>query len=78
MAGQQNLFENNQENLFNKHNKCLIKQVDMWYIKEKFAIETEYDEKKALHEYLLKEMYKTDNCEVIEYLNKKSSEEEHN
>lgn len=76
MAGQQNLFENNQENLFNKHNKCLIKQVDMWYIKEKFAIETEYDEKKALHEYLLKEMYKTDNCEVIEYLNENNSYEE--
>ncbi len=76
MAGQQNLFENNQENLFNKHNKCLIKQVDMWYIKEKFAIETEYDEKKALHEYLFKEMYKTDNCEVIEYLNENNSYEE--
>ena len=71
MAGQQNIFENNQESLFNKHNKCLIKQVDLWYINEKFAIKTEYDEKIALHEYLLKDMYKTNNCELMKFLDKK-------
>ena len=71
MAGQHNIFDNNQETLFNKHNKSLMNQVELWYIKDKFAIKTEYKEEKALHEYLLKEMYKTDNCEVIKFLNKK-------
>lgn len=71
MAGQHNIFDNNQENLFNKHNKSLMNQVDLWYINDKFAIKTEYKEEKALHEYLLKEMYKTDDCEVIDFLNKK-------
>jgi hypothetical protein len=71
LAGQHNIFENSRENLFNQHNKRLIKQVDLWYIQDKFAIETEYKEEKALHEYLLKEMYKTDDCEVLDFLNKK-------
>ena len=71
MSGQHNIFENNQEYLFNKHNKSLMNQVELWYIKDKFAVKTEYKEEKALHEYLLKEMYKTDNCEVIKFLNKK-------
>ncbi len=71
MSGQHNIFENNQENLFNKHNGNLINQVELWYIKDKFAIKTEYTEEKALYEYLLKEVYKTDNCEVIKFLNKK-------
>ncbi len=71
MAGQQNIFDNNQENLFNKHNKALMNQVDLWYINDKFAIKTEYDEGKTIHNYLLKEMYKTENCELIHFLNKK-------
>ena len=71
MAGQGNIFKNNRQTLFNKHNKSLMNQVELWYINDKFAIETEYKEEKALHEYLLKEMYKTDNCEVIDFLNKK-------
>lgn len=71
MAGRDNIFKNDKETLFNKHNKSLIHQVDLWYISDKFAIETEYKEKKALQDYLLKEMYSTKNCEVIDFLNKK-------
>lgn len=71
MSGQHSIFDNNQEYLFNKHNKSLMNQVELWYIKDKFAVKTEYKEQTALYEYLLKEMYKTDNCEVIKFLNKK-------
>ena len=48
-----------------------MNQVELWYINDKFAVKTEYKEEKALHEYLLKEMYKTNDCEVIDFLNKK-------
>lgn len=71
MAGQQQIFDYNQENLLNKYNSCLMKQVDLWYINDKFAIKTEYKEEKALQHYLLKEMFTTKNCEVIDFLNKK-------
>ena len=71
MAGQENIFEYDKQTLFNKHNKSLINQVDLWYINDKFAIKTEYKEEKALQDYLLKEMYSTKNCEVIDFLNKK-------
>ena len=71
MAGQHNIKENNQQNLFNKHNGLLMKQLDLWYIQDKFAIKTEYKETETVYNYLLKELYKTDNCEVIDFLNKK-------
>ena len=71
MAGQQNIFEYDKQALFNKHNESLINQVDLWYINDKFAIKTEYKEEKALQDYLLKEMFTTKNCEIIDFLNKK-------
>lgn len=71
MAGQHNIFNYNQNTLFDKHNDSLMNQVNLWYIKEKFNIETEYKEEKALYDYLLKDMYKTENCEVMDFLNKK-------
>ena len=71
MVGQENIFEYNKKTLFNKHNKSLINQVDLWYINDKFAIKTEYKEEKALQDYLLKEMFATKNCEIIDFLNKK-------
>lgn len=71
MAGQDNIFKNDKQTLFKKHNKSLMNQVELWYINDKFAVKTEYKEEKALQDYLLKEMYSTKNCEVIDFLNKK-------
>lgn len=71
MAGKQNQFENNQETLFNKHNKLLMNDVDLWYINDKFAIKTEYNENIAMYNYLMKELYQTSDCELIKFLNKK-------
>lgn len=70
MAGQGNIFKNNRQTLFNKHNKSLMNQVELWYINDKFAIETEYKEEKAIHDYLMVEMLKMDNCETIASLTK--------
>lgn len=71
MAGQESFYEYNQEYLFDKYNTSLMNQVDLWYINEKFSIETEYDEKTVLYNYLLKDLYKETDCEVIKFLNKK-------
>ena len=71
MAGQQNIFDYNQEALFIKHSKSLMNQVELWYINDKFAIETEYKEEKALRDYLLQDMYKTNDCEVLKFIDKK-------
>ena len=71
MAGQDNIFKNDKQTLFKKHNKSLMNQVELWYINDKFAVKTEYKEEKTLQDYLLKEMYSTKNCEVIDFLNKK-------
>ena len=46
-------------------------QLDLWYIQDKFAVKTEYKEEDIVYNYLLKEVYKTENCEVIDFLNKK-------
>ena len=71
MAGRDNIFKNDRQTLFNKHNDSLINQVDLWYINDKFTIKTEYKEEKALQDYLLKKMFAAKNCEIIDFLNKK-------
>ena len=48
-----------------------MNQVDLWYINDKFAIKTEYNESIAMYNYLMTELYKSDDCEVIKFLNKK-------
>ena len=71
MSGKQNQFENNQETLFNKHNKLLMNDVDLWYINDKFAIKTEYNENTAMYNYLMKDLYQNGDCELIKFLNRK-------
>ena len=70
MAGRDNIYNTNQTTLFKKHNKSLMNQVELWYIKDKFAVQTEYDGNKALYSYLLKDMLITHDCELIKFLNK--------
>lgn len=71
MAGQNQIEQYNQETLFNKYNKELMNQVALWYIKDKFAVQTDYDEYKALESYMFKELYETEDCEVKKFLKKK-------
>jgi len=72
--GQQNLFDYNQKTLFTKHSKSLINQVEMWYINDKFAITTDYKEEKALMNYLLQDLFKTNDCELMEAIDRKLKE----
>jgi len=71
MAGQHQIYNTNRNTLFNKHNKLLMNQVDLEYLSDKFAVKTEYKETDLIHNYLLKELYETKNCEVLDFLNKK-------
>ena len=71
MAGQVQIQKYNQESLYDYHSDKLLKQADLYYLKEKFALKTEYDELKTIHSYLLKDVLCTENCEIITFLNKK-------
>lgn len=71
MAGQVQLSKYNQESLYNYHSELLLKQADCYFLKEKFAIESGFNDIKAIYSNLLKEVLCTDECEIINFLNKK-------
>jgi hypothetical protein len=57
--GQHQIYNTDRRSLFNKHNNLLMKQVDLEYLSDKFAVKKEYKETDLRHNYLLKEVYKT-------------------
>jgi hypothetical protein len=71
MGGQVQILEINKDSLFEKFSNTLLKQADLLYLKEKFAIESNYNQSKAFHAHLMKEVMCTDDCEIIKFLNKK-------
>ena len=71
MAGQVQILEINKDSLFEKFSNTLLKQADLLYLKEKFAIKTKYDELKTIHSFMLKETLCTKNCEIKNFLDKK-------
>ena len=71
MSGQVQILEINKDSLFEKFSNTLLKQADLLYLKEKFAIQSEYSQSKAFHAYLMQEVLCTDDCEIITFLNKK-------
>jgi hypothetical protein len=71
MGGQVQILEINKDSLFEKFSNTLLKQADLLYLKEKFAIESNYNQSKAFHANLMKEVMCTDDCEIIKFLNKK-------
>ena len=71
MSGQIQILEINKDSLFEKFSNALLKQADLLYLKEKFAIQSEYSQSKAFHAYLMQEVMCTDDCEIIKFLNKK-------
>ena len=71
MSGQVQILEINKDSLFEKFSNTLLKQADLLYLKEKFAIQSEYNQSKAFHAYLMQEVLCTDDCEIITFLNKK-------
>ena len=71
MSGQVQILEINKDSLFEKFSNILLKQADLLYLKEKFAIESNYNQSKSFHAHLMKEVMCTDDCEIIKFLNKK-------
>lgn len=71
MAGQVQIKTLDRESIYQEKSKDLLKQADLYFLKEKFAIETEYNELKTIHSYLIKEILCTEECEIINFLNKK-------
>lgn len=71
MAGKQSLEKNNREALFNKHRKSLLNQVNLWYIKDKFAIKTDFSENQALLDYLMVDTMSSTNCEIDDFINRR-------
>ena len=71
MSGQVQILEINKDSLFEKFSNTLLKQADLLYLKEKFAIQSEYSQSKVFHAYLMQEVLCTDDCEIIKFLNKK-------
>lgn len=71
MSGQVQISEINKDSLFDKFNNTLLKQADLLYLKEKFALDVDYSQSKAFHAYLMQEVLCTDNCDIITFLNKK-------
>ena len=71
MAGQLQIEKYNQESLYDYHSDKLLRQADLYYLKEKFAVKTEYNELETLHSYLLKDILCTDSCEIVKFIDKK-------
>ena len=71
MAGQQQIKKYNREAILQESSKNLLEQADLYYLKEKFAIKTKYDELKTIHNFMLKETLCTKNCEIKNFLDKK-------
>lgn len=71
MAGQQQLKKYNQRSLQEKHNNSFLKGVEQYYQKNFFALNVEYNELKTIHSFILKDVLCDDNCEIVNFLNKK-------
>ena len=71
MSGQIQIKKYNQDTLLNYHTDFLSNQADLYFMEKKFALDTKYDKFRMLHSLLLKDVLCTDNCEIINFLNKK-------
>lgn len=64
MAGQQNLKELSIDSLYSDTLKSLVKEVDLWYINDKYNIQTNHNENNTLYLYLIKTVYDNKNCQI--------------
>lgn len=69
--GQQSLLTLTQDNYIFKFEKELKKQADLLYLKEKFALETEYSKNKTMHAYLMIETLDNCECEISNWIHLK-------
>lgn len=69
MAGQQQLKNLNIESLYEKYSDELLTQADLFYLEEKFNLETKYNKNEFLKAFLFKDVFCTDDCEFITFFN---------
>jgi hypothetical protein len=71
MAGQQNFLILTQENYFDKFELDLLKKADSYYLTKKFGIGEGVDKDKLRHSQMFYNILCTDECELIDWVNKK-------
>jgi hypothetical protein len=71
MAGQQQIKRYDRETLLEKHSKKVLREADLYFAEKHFKIQSEYSRDKFLHSTLIKDIMCEDNCEIINFLNKK-------
>lgn len=68
--GQQQIKTHDQNSLYQKYSKTLIRQADLSFAEKHFKIKG-YDRINFLKSYLFSEILCEDNCEIVNFLNKK-------
>jgi hypothetical protein len=71
MAGQENYLYLTQEDYFDKAESDLLKGADQYYLNKKFGIGEDVNKDKIRHAQLFYGILCTDECELIEWVNKK-------
>jgi len=71
MAGQVQLNTANQDYYYNKSAEMMLKQADLYYMKEHFAITSNFDKYKFMHSQLMTEVLCDDDCEIVNFIYKK-------
>ena len=71
MAGQEKLRDYDRDILFLSKEKSLLKQADLFYLKENFEIQTSYDKSLLLHSFLYMEALDNNDCDLIKWIDKK-------
>lgn len=59
-------------NYLDKAQKTLNKQADLYYLEEHFRIEAKYNRLKFIHAQLYKDILCTDDCEILNWVDKKT------
>jgi len=75
MAGQEKLRNYNQITLFEKAQKTMLNQADLFFMQENFAIQNGYNENLFIHAYLYQEALDSNDCKSIKWIDKKIKEE---
>ena len=71
MAGQENYLYLTQEGYYDKAESNLLKLADLYYLNKKFGIGEDVDKNKVRHAQLFHNILCTDECELIDWVNKK-------
>lgn len=71
MAGQENYLELSQEGYFDKFEKDVLVNADLYYLNKKFGVGKELDRDKLKHSQMFYNILCTDECELIDWVFKK-------